>query len=32
MNEMKELALSKKGADEYMSNSGVIKSMFSKSV
>jgi hypothetical protein len=32
MNEMKELALSKKAADEYMSNSGVIKGMFSKSV
>jgi hypothetical protein len=32
MNEMKELALSRKAADEYMSNSGVIKGMFSKSV
>lgn len=32
MNEMKELALSRKAADEYMSNSGVIQGVFSKSV
>jgi hypothetical protein len=32
MNDMKELALSRKAADEYMGNSGVIQGVFSKSV